>query len=203
MKIKEPKVPYLDYQKLKAALGDDSHERRSIGLLVKKGAITRVKKGLYLWGEKAYSREVLSNLIFGPSYVSLEYALFYHGLTPERVEVVTAVTTKKKKEFETPVGLFTYEHLNAEVYPWGQTLIQTENGFTAMMASPEKAILDTIALRMKKDIEASDFENILFSDLRVDEDLFSKLDRDKLLSLCEYYKNKSIKSFSHFLKLRG
>ena len=43
------------------------------------GGIVRVKKGLYVFGldyrRGAWSREVLANLIYGPSYVSLDYAL--------------------------------------------------------------------------------------------------------------------------------
>ena len=38
------------------------------------------------------SREVLANLIYGPSYISLEYGLQHYGLIPERVEIVTSVT---------------------------------------------------------------------------------------------------------------
>ena len=206
MKLKDPKSPYLDFQKLKVALGDDSHPRRSIGLMVKRGEITRIKKGLYVWGEKSnqpFSREVLSNLIYGPSYVSLEYALFFHGLIPERVEVITAVATKKKKEFETPVGLFTYEHLNIEAYPWGISLVEIDQGITCMIASPEKALLDTISLRIKSGVEVSDLKNFLFHDLRIDPGQFSELDSKKLIDLSSQYKNKSIKVFAQYIKLRG
>jgi len=70
--------------------------RDKISDLLKKGTIIRVKKGLYVFGEdnrkKPYSKEILANLIYGPSYISLDYALQYHGLIPERVEAVTSVT---------------------------------------------------------------------------------------------------------------
>ena len=46
--------------------------------------------------------EVLANLIYGPSYVSYEYALTYYGLIPERVFEVTSATTQKNKMFNTP-----------------------------------------------------------------------------------------------------
>lgn len=200
------KLPYFDYQKLKSALGDDSHERRTISLLIKKGLITRVKKGLYTWGESLsipYSKEVLANLIYGPSYVSLEYALSYHGLIPERVEMITSVTTKRKKEFSTPVGFFSYEHLYPEAFPWGQTLVVVQNNITALMATPEKALLDLISLRIKEDVSASRFEDLLIDDLRIDEEEFSKLDRDKILELAMFYRSISVKNLSQFIKKRS
>lgn len=200
------KVPYFDYQKLKVALSGDTHERRTISTLVNKGYLTRVKKGLYTWGEKVnvpFSKEVLANLIYGPSYVSLEYALSYYNLIPERVEVMTSVTSKRKKEFKTPLGLFTYEHLYPDAFPWGQTLIKVQYNITAMMATPEKALLDYIALRVKGDIPASDFTEFLHLDLRIDEDDFENLDRSKMLELAALYRNGSIKSFIQYLKMRG
>ncbi len=65
---------YFDFQNLKAAIVDQSNERRFIGRLIKKGYIIRVKKGLYVWGEQlvsgGYSKKILANLIYGPSYYS-------------------------------------------------------------------------------------------------------------------------------------
>jgi hypothetical protein len=63
--------------------------------LLRRKDIIRVKKGLYIFGEtyarRPFSREVLANVIYGPSYVSLDYALHYHGLIPERVEAVISI----------------------------------------------------------------------------------------------------------------
>ncbi len=88
--------------------------------LIKIGALIRVKKGLFVLGEriakKKYSLELLANKIYGPSYVSLEWALQYHGLIPERVVEITSVTTKRSKCFETPLGRFSYHRLTGPVY---------------------------------------------------------------------------------------
>ncbi len=56
-----------------------------------------VKKGLYIPGarpgeELKVDPLVLSGLISGPSYVSLETALSTYGLIPERVEEITCIT---------------------------------------------------------------------------------------------------------------
>src|SRR5208283_2899901 len=80
----------FDYQALSDCLKDYARPRDRISDLIKSGAIVRVKKGLYIFGPDysrgPYSRELLANLMYGPSYVSLDYALAHHALIPERVE---------------------------------------------------------------------------------------------------------------------
>ena len=53
------------------------------------------------------STEILANLIYGPSSISLDYALYYYGLIPEHVRVVTSITPQRNKIFNTPIGQFT------------------------------------------------------------------------------------------------
>nr|HOP40619.1 hypothetical protein [Geobacteraceae bacterium] len=99
------KIPHeeFDYQTLLDAVRDYAQPRMKISSLLAKGVIVRVKKGLYIFGEaqrrRPFCRELLANLIYGPSYISLEYALHYHGLTPERVEAVTSVTCGRSRSF--------------------------------------------------------------------------------------------------------
>ncbi len=57
--------------------------------------------------------------MYGPSYISLEYALQYHGLIPERVEAVTSVTTGRSRRFASPVGLFTYRSIPLSAFRTG------------------------------------------------------------------------------------
>ncbi len=199
---------YFDYQKLKSALKESTHERRLIGQLIKKGHLIRVKKGLYVWGTKVsnilLSKEVLANLIYGPSYVSLEYALSHYGLIPERVDTVTSVTPKRKKIFETPIGSFTYEVIHSGCFPWGVNLQKLDQKTTYMMASPEKALLDMIALRVSaSDLSSSGVESFLSEDMRIDLDEFQKLNQKKIIELASYYKQPSVKNFLNYLKRRG
>ena len=82
----------FDYQALMAALPEYANPRDKVTVLLRRGDIIRVKKGFYVFGDelrrRPYSRELLANLIYGPSFVSLDSALSFHGLIPERVEVV-------------------------------------------------------------------------------------------------------------------
>ncbi|MBQ9398373.1 MAG: hypothetical protein IJU08_07755 [Bacteroidales bacterium] len=53
--------------------------------------------------------EVLFNL-YGPSYVSLHWALRWYGLIPERVETVTSVTTRHTREFENSLDIWSKDY---------------------------------------------------------------------------------------------
>jgi hypothetical protein len=169
---------------------------KKIHELMKAGVLRGVKKGLYIFSpehaEGPVSKEVLANLIYGPSYISLEYALAYYGLIPERVETVTSVTPKRNKAFKTPIGAFTYRKLAAAKYREGVELVSIKPSRTVFMASPEKALLDYIVLNKVRGIKSvSDARNFLQEDLRIDSGSWMKLDALKLHRLNRFYKSKA------------
>ncbi len=146
--------------------------RDKVRRMLAAGDIIRLRKGLYLFAERfrrePICRELLANLIHGPSYVSLEYALSFHGLIPERVEVVTSVCTGRSRRFGTAVGTFTYRSLTAERYSWGAEVVSTQSG-SFLMASPAKALADKVWTDKRfAGARTSDFESYLFEDLRID-----------------------------------
>jgi predicted transcriptional regulator of viral defense system len=69
--------------------------------LERKGFVIRIKRDLYVVSEKVHgkqvSRELVANHLYSLSYVSLETALAYYGLIPERVYSVRSVCTKMHK----------------------------------------------------------------------------------------------------------
>src|SRR5580704_17214208 len=122
----------FDYQMLMDVLREYVRPRDKIRALIKKKSIIRVKKGLYVFGEtlarRPFSREVLANLIYGPSYISLDYALHYHGLIPERVETITCCTPGRGRQFSTPVGRFSYHQIPTKAYALGIDQVEIESG---------------------------------------------------------------------------
>ncbi|MBU0504478.1 hypothetical protein KJ708_00665, partial [bacterium] len=193
--------PYLDYSWLMERLKNYASPRSKITQLIAKGDIVRIKKGLYLPGQlynKSYSRSVLANLIYGPSYISLEYALSYYGMTPERVECVTSITTKRNKYFETEVGNFSYAYMPEKIYSVGIILKNTDDG-SFFLATKEKALCDMI-YRQKSLSTQQDFHNYLFQDLRIDEDIFMTLNKELLYSITAIYKKNVLNRFYHYTK---
>lgn len=194
----------FDYQQLMSALSTYAKPRDKIRALLSSGDIIRVKKGLYVFG-KAYRRapwprEILANLIYGPSYVSLEYALAFYGFIPERVVVVTSVTLSRSRRFETPLGLFTYRSLSEPKYAIGIDQRVLETGGHFLIAAPEKALADKVWTdRRFAPRKPSDFRSYLHEDLRVETDVLGKVDLSLIESIARRYHSRKIRLLRDYL----
>ena len=186
----------FDYAAIMWALKDYKRPRDKLSGLLYRGEIIRVKKGIYTLGsdlrQGMISREVLANLIYGPSYISQEYDLSYYQLIPERVVTVTSVTLHKTKSFATPMGCFTYQYVKTAYYCMGHNSILLPDGRGILLANPEKAIADKVYFSTGLQ-SLSDMDDYLFSDLRIDREDFFRLDSDFYQELAEIEKKKSIR----------
>lgn len=152
-----------------------------ISELVKRGELIALRRGLYIPGPEADLPVpvpfLIANHLRGPSYVSLEAALSYWGLIPERVHEITSVTTKTSKKYTTALGRFSYQHLPSPYYSFGIESIQLTPKQTALIAIREKAVCDKIILTsgitLRSTRQTKDF---LLEDLRMDESILQKLD---------------------------
>lgn len=197
--------PEFDYQSLVTALADYARPRAKIADLLAKEIIIRVKKGLYVYGSdyrrKPYSREILANLIYGPSCISLDYALAYYGLIPERVETVSSVSPKRVKQFTTAVGVFTYQNVPEEGFYLGIDRIELDDERAFLIARPEKALADKLrherglAIRTQK--ECLDY---LVSSLRMNPDDLLTMDVNLVDSLARHYHSLKIRILARLLK---
>lgn len=150
----------------------------------KKGALIRLKRGLYVVSpdetDKDLSLGLIANHLYGPSYVSRQWALRYYGLIPEHVYLVSSMTIKHSREFRTPLANFRYRNCSEDWFSIGIRQEQ-ENGVNFLIASPEKALCDTIVctpklnLRYKKEILTYLEEDIRFymeDFVQMDPDIF-------------------------------
>ena len=173
----------FDYQMLMHLLRDYAQPRRKLHDLLKSGELIRVRKGLYVFGNERSSqppsRLSVANLVYGPSYVSLQSALSFHGLIPEGVYETTSVTPKRNKRFNTPLGVFSYRYLRSKLYPVGVTQYYTAQGHGILIASPEKALADMLWLH-RSSHKNQPLKELLFEDLRVDPDKLRRMDRGRL-----------------------
>lgn len=163
----------IDYTFVMDCLKDYKSPRAKLTTLLHKGDLIRVKKGLYLFGSDyrkgPYSQEIMANKIYGPSYVSREYALAYYGLIPEYVAEVTSISTKRARSFDTPIGRFSYAHLPPKLYQVCFNLVTVRNSETALLATAEKALADLLYLRDDHLETLNEIVELLFDDLRLDE----------------------------------
>jgi hypothetical protein len=193
-------IPFeeFDYQSLLESLRGYAYPRKKITSLLRKGEIIRVKKGLYLFGEgqrrSPYCRELLANLVYGPSYISLEYALHYHGLTPERVETITSVCCGRSRSFTTPVGSFSYRMIPLASFSIGIDRIELADGRSFLMAIPEKALTDRIMAERGSGITSRKaLVTFLNDNLRIDSAALRILDSGTLLAIATTYRSRRLK----------
>lgn len=178
----------VDYQVMLDALRGYAAPRDKLADLRAKGLIVRLKKGLYILGE-AYRRhpvcrELLANILYGPSYVSLEYALQAHGLIPDRVEEITSVTTGRSRSFTTPFGAFSYRRVSARAFVVGAARFEAEGGRAYLMATPEKALADTLLVsRNRVPTSKSGLHRYLADELRIEPEALGQLDPERLAAV--------------------
>ncbi len=166
---------------------DYNSPRSKVTRLIDQRQIIQLRRGLFIdRTESEISLKAISGTLYGPSYVSFETALSYYQLIPEKVNNITCASfnKNKNKEYHTDIASFYYYHVPNAVYPLSLKQVN-ENGYYFIIASPEKAILDQLYKINRK--EAS-FEEVLFSNLRIDQDLLFKLNKKEVKLLAPLYK---------------
>jgi predicted transcriptional regulator of viral defense system len=149
--------------------------------LVKQGILRQVKAKVYIPGPGLKMRGpepfLLSNHLAAPSYVSMESALAYYRLIPERVYGITAAITGRSRAYTTPAGRFRFEHLPLPYFSFGQLSVELAPGQTVLMARAEKALCDTVVvtagLQLRSRAAAKEW---LLEDMRMDSELLRSLD---------------------------
>ena len=81
-----------------------------------------------------------------PSYISLQTALYHHGMISQLPTVIYAVSLAKTKKFATIAGEFSIHHLDAHFF-FGFELLPNS---LIKMATPEKALIDILYLSPAK-----------------------------------------------------
>lgn len=163
------------------------------------GEILQLTRGIYETNKSAQGY-CLAGAIYGPSYLSFDYALSVYGFIPETVYSFTSATFSKKKikRYDNHFGHFTYHDVPSDVYPFG-ILIKEENGYFYQIATPEKALCDKLYI-MSPVTSQRDIEKMLFEDLRIDSFQFGKLIVDDILQIGDKYHCNNLKYFMKYLR---
>ena len=166
--------------------------------MTERGELFPLTRGLYET-DKNVPACALACVIYGPSYLSFDYALSYYGLIPESARVYTSATfnKKKKKQYTNIFGRYTYRDVPSMAYPF-EILFKSENEYIYQIASPEKALCDKL-YSVEPLMNIKEMEEFLFENLRIDEYLFSKLDKNKLCCLSDLYPSNSLKFLKKYI----
>lgn len=143
---------------------------------------------------------LLASSIYGPSYLSFEYALSFHNIIPERVVVYTNATfnKRKSKSYQNHFGLFTYRDVPKEAFPFMVKVYEKDN-YTYFIASPEKALCDLLYIK-KPVLSIKELIKVLFIDLRINKDVFDQLNFQDILFLSKKYISTNIKYLKKYIE---
>lgn len=179
-KVKKYTEAPISHRMVAEMLPEYNRLNDKISELIKSRELLSIRRGLYVPGPETNlpipNSFLIANHLRGPSYVSLESALSYWNMIPERVYEISSVTLKTSKKYSTPLGRFSFLHLAAPYYAFGIESVRLSEQQTALIASREKAICDKIILTsgvlLRSVRQTHDF---LLEDMRIDEDALRSL----------------------------
>jgi len=160
----------------------ENYDSRRLYEWQQKGYIIKIRNNYYTFTDVVRSEETLflaSNIIYSPSYVSLESALSFYGVIPEGVYTITSISTKKTYFLDTPIGKFSYRNLKSILF-FGYHLISFKDR-KIKIVSLEKTILDFLYLS-NNITSVADFES-----LRWNIEVLKKLDFTKIETYLEIF----------------
>ena len=165
--------------------------KRAVGA----GEVSRIVRGLYCLAPRYVRTRIdpfeLAQRIQGPSYISLESGLSYHGWIPEAVHAITSTSLERARSFDTPLGAFSFTRGPQCQCDAGVSRIEAGNGGSFLMASPLKALADYVhAHHCPWESAAPVLES-----LRVDERSLAELKADDFEPLMNLYRAGRVRRF--------
>ncbi|MBT6325844.1 MAG: hypothetical protein HOJ35_07730 [Bdellovibrionales bacterium] len=187
-------------QDLKAILYSmsDTAINNGVARSLKSNEFLRLKRGLFVFSKKlrkgSISKLLIANKLYGPSYVSFESALSYHGLIPEAVYTTSsACFQRKNKTFSNELGDFSFDYIPSDPFFMGVINKKEEGG--VLIATALKALFDLIYIRRKNYYLIEELED----DLRIEKSLLSKeasrVSSYEIETLAKSYKKKNVYQF--------
>ncbi len=110
------------------------------------GKLAQLRRGWYLiqkpFRTKELSAAFVANTVVRPSYLSLEWALQYHGMIPDAAFQPTSITTRRGVHFTADDRYFLYHHVSPRFFHGYGSF--EYSGERIIIATPEKSLLDHI-----------------------------------------------------------
>jgi len=141
--------PVFESNLLLAGDIDPQIVRLQLGRWTKNGLIYQLRRGLYAIASPYQKTKPhpfqIANSLKRASYVSAQSALAFYGMIPDIVNVTISFTSGRPEMIETPLGSFQFRHIKTHLLTGYHMTSLGDQG--ALIASPEKALLDLIYLQ--------------------------------------------------------
>lgn len=141
--------PIFETSLLLAGKINPSIVRLQLNRWTKNGRIYQLRRGLYAVAPP-YQRTrphpfAIANRLQRASYISMQSALAFYDLIPDTVNVAVSVTAGRPERLKTPLGIFEFRHIKPDLFK-GYRMTDL-HGQQALVATPEKALLDLVYLQ--------------------------------------------------------
>lgn len=141
--------PVFETSLLLAGKVSPEYVRLQLTRWTKSGRLYQLRRGLYAIAPPYQKVKphpfVIANHLQHASYVSVQSALAFFGLIPETMHTTISVTAGRPERLETPLGVFEFRHVKPELL-CGYRMADLRSQ-QALVATPEKAVLDLVYLQ--------------------------------------------------------
>lgn len=198
------KLPYFDFGDLSSVETNKSYLKILFSRYTKSGKVIRLKKGIYV--AKEYIDEIkksdgfscytefIANILYQPSYLSLDYVLYQHNLLTEIPVNFTSVTKNKTISFANNFGNFFYHKIRDGLFCGFEPT--KEKDFTILRATKAKAIFDYLYFRKNNLVSKQAVE-----ELRLNIENINRRDKKELEKYIKMEGSKKMEEiFSHLFK---
>jgi predicted transcriptional regulator of viral defense system len=111
------------------------------------GHVVPLRRGVWGFEDKIQRMAVAQHLTAPfPTYISLQSALYYHGMISQIPSVTYAVSLARTRKFNTSLGVVSVHHVDPSFF-FG---FKSSGDQGALLAVPEKALLDILYLSPAK-----------------------------------------------------
>ncbi len=162
------------------------------------GEVMRLKRGLFLLDKVFRKSELhpfaIASVLHAPSHISLETALWHHGLIPEALYQISSVTAARSRTYSTPVGVFSFDRVPSSNPRAGVEATRLEGGEWAFIASPLRAIADSVYLHREIDWGRVG-PGFCTESLRIEEEDLARISFVHLEEICDAVSNRRTRAY--------
>lgn len=174
-KIKEIR-PIFTLTDLKVIFSSQPILSKQLSRWQESGYILKLKNGVYLLADYQSSVHpfLIANVLYQPSYISLESALYEYGFIPDVTQAITSISAKKTWSADVLGNRFDYKKIKQDCFI-GYGASKYLN-YDVMMVEPEKALADFFYFNKSRLKNKSQIAELRFNY----ENLKQKIDKEKL-----------------------
>ena len=121
----------------------NAHASKILSRLMEAGQIAKISRSLWAIGTADPLEAAIHLSAPQPSYISLQTALFFHGIISQIPTITYAVTTGRTRKINTSIGRISFHHVSPDFF-FGFKVFGSKN---ILMAEPEKALIDILYLK--------------------------------------------------------